>query len=430
MITMTFLAMVARHSALESWYLVIPDIEKYHGVSTTWLAACNSVYLFTYAIGNFISGHLEDRYPLRWLICGGLLLSTLMYAGLILLGHLEIYISWVFVIHWAIQGFAQSAVWPGVVAVIGNWFDKAGRGKIMGVWSSCASVGDIVGAQFGNLIFILNGSWMDVILPFAIFQIVVATIFFFTVMDSPQEQFPPEEHLMDRLDSRGGAEEVVEKKHKKGIPFGKAIMLPGVIAYSLNYACVKFLYYGLSMWLPYFLDKRINKKNLTGVLASLLDAGGVFGGIACGYIGDKMGFRSPIIVLFLFVSLPLLFLFELGTESIYWLYFIVIPSAGFCIAGASNIISSAVAADLAQNPDIDNKDEAMATVTGIVDGTGGFGAAIGVLVMGILSTVSWLSVFLFMIATGVLSIVCIWKIAWRDLQQFRQRRRAITAGGE
>ena len=89
-------------------------------------------------------------------------------------------------------------------------------------------------------------------------------------------------------------------------------------------------------------------------------------------------------------------------------------------------ISSAVAADLAQNPDLDNVDEALGTVTGIVDGTGGLGAAIGVLVMGLLSKVSWLSVFLFMIATGVLSIACLWGIAWRGVHKYRQRRRDIA----
>ena len=212
---------------------------------------------------------------------------------------------------------------------------------------------------------------MQAILPFTIFQIVIAVIFFFAVTDSPEEQFPLDVHLMSHGDSiQINNEGEIVKKRKNGITFAKAIRLPGVIAYSLNHACVKFLYYGLSMWLPYFLDKRIHKKDLIGVLASLLDAGGVVGGIVCGYFGRKMGFKSPIIVLFLFLSLPLLFLFEVGTESIYWMYFIVIPLSGFCIAGASNFISSAVAADLAQNPDLDNVDEALGTVTGIVDGTG------------------------------------------------------------
>jgi sugar phosphate permease len=176
------------------------------------------------------------------------------------------------------------------------------------------------------------------------------------------------------------------------------------------------------MWLPYFLVNRINKPDLTGVLASLLDLGGVIGAVVCGWLGDKFGYKSPIIVVFLACSLPLLFLFQIGTESIFWLYFIVIPATGFFIAGASNIISSAIAADLAQNPDLQNKDEAMATVTGIVDGTGGIGAAIGVLIMGFLSEIDWLYVFLFMVFMGFFSIICIIHIAYREVKEYKKKK--------
>lgn len=392
-------------------------------MSTTWLAACNSAYLFCYAIGNFISGSLEDRYPLRFIIPGALFASSIFYGILIFLGSIDVYIPGLFVAHWALQGLSQSAVWPGVVAVMGNWFDRSSRGKSMGFWSSNASVGNIVGAQFGALIIILHGTWMDVLLPFAILQVVTGLIFFFTIKDTPQQIFAPEEIKMldQNSDSKESVTVVQNKKH--GIPFLAALRLPGVIPYSLNYACVKFLYYGLSMWLPYFLDKRLNKPDLTGVLAGLLDAGGVFGSIVCGWMCDKLGYSSPIVEVFLLASLPLLFLFQAGSESIFWLYFIIIPATGFCIAGSSNIISSAIAANLAQNPDVNNKDEAMATVTGIVDGTGGFGAAIGVLIMGLLSEVSWLYVFLFMILMGILSIICIAHLAYRDFKLILKKRR-------
>lgn len=392
-------------------------------MSTTWLAACNSAYLFCYAIGNFISGSLEDRYPLRYLISGGLFCSSILYSILIFLGYADVYIPGLFVAHWGFQGLFQSAVWPGVVAVMGNWFDKSSRGKSMGFWSSNASVGNMIGAQFGALIIILHGSWMEVIMPFACLQVVIGLIFIFTISDTPQEVFAPEEIKMitQNPDSRDSVTIIANKKH--GIPFLDAVRLPGVIPYSLNYACVKFLYYGLSMWLPYFLENRLNKPNLTGVFASLLDAGGVIGSVICGLLCDKIGYSSPVIVVFLFVSLPLLFLFQAGSESIYWLYFIIIPATGFCIAGSSNIISSAIAANLAQNPEIQNKDEAMATVTGIVDGTGGFGAAIGVLIMGVLSTISWLYVFLFMILMGIFSIICISHIAYREIKEIRRKRK-------
>ena len=127
-------------------------------MSTTWLAACNSVYLFCYAIGNFISGSLEDRYPLRIIIPAALFTSSTFYGVLIFLGSIDVYIPGLFVAHWGLQGLTQSAVWPGVVAVMGNWFDKSSRGKSMGFWSSNASIGNIVGAQFGALILILHGT--------------------------------------------------------------------------------------------------------------------------------------------------------------------------------------------------------------------------------------------------------------------------------
>jgi Major Facilitator Superfamily. len=51
---------------------------------------------------------------------------------LIILGFLDIYIPEIFVIHWIFQGICNSTVWPGVVAVMANWFDKNNRGKSMG----------------------------------------------------------------------------------------------------------------------------------------------------------------------------------------------------------------------------------------------------------------------------------------------------------
>jgi OPA family glycerol-3-phosphate transporter-like MFS transporter 3 len=346
---------------------------------------------------------------LRGIITGALFSSSIFYSVIILLGYLKIYIPAIFVVHWALEGLVQSAVWPGIVAIMSNWFDKNSRGKLFGFWSSCDAVGNILGAHFGNLILIFNGSWMEVILPFGLFQVLIALIFLLGVRDKPEYVFH-----MDH--------DEVHHEAKHGISFWQAVKIPGVIAFSLNYACIKFLYYGLSMWLPYFLDKRINKPDLVGLLVSLLDFGGIFGGIVCGWLGDRLGFKSPVIVGYLVCALPLVFLFQVGTEDTFWIYFIVIPIAGFFIVGAANIVSSAVGPDLVQNPELHNKDDALATVTGIVDGTGGIGAAIGVLIMGLLSTVSWLYVFLFMVFMGFFSILCLLKIAYLELKKYRLKK--------
>lgn len=52
-------------------------------------------------------------------------------------------------------------------------------------------------------------------------------------------------------------------------------------------------------------------------------------------------------------------------------------SSGFLIGGPSNMISSAISADLGRQEALQGSQEALATVTGIVDGTGSIGAAAG-----------------------------------------------------
>jgi len=55
-----------------------------------------------------------------------------------------------YLIIWALNGLVQSSGWPCVVAIIGNWFGKTGRGFIFGLWSSCSSVGNILGSLWAG----------------------------------------------------------------------------------------------------------------------------------------------------------------------------------------------------------------------------------------------------------------------------------------
>jgi sugar phosphate permease len=56
------------------------------------------------------------------------------------------YSNWFYILIWIINGFTQSTGWPAVVAVMGNWFGKNGRGLIFGIWAANQSVGNILGA--------------------------------------------------------------------------------------------------------------------------------------------------------------------------------------------------------------------------------------------------------------------------------------------
>ena len=206
----------------------------------------------------------------------------------------------------------------------------------------------------------------------------------------------------------------------------QALKIPNIINFALSYACLKSLAYALSMWLPFYLDSKIHKEQWVGTLASLLDLGAICGSIACGWLGDKYNTRPPFISLYLLCSLPCIFLLSFANESMFWSFFIIIPLCGFCVGGANLIMSSAVAVDIAQNGKVSNLYETMATVAGIIDGSGGIGAAIGTFLVGSLAYFNWLYVFGFMILMGLTSFLCIFKITLREIYRYRNTKMNVN----
>lgn len=71
---------------------------------------------------------------------------------------------------------------------------------------------------------------------------------------------------------------------------------------------------------------------------------------------------------------------------------------GTFIGGPANMISAAITADLGRQELLAASDQALSTVTGIVDGTGSFGAATGQIFIPIIQKAAdWQFVFYFFI---------------------------------
>merc|ERR1719352_1513148 len=75
---------------------------------------------------------------------------------------------------------------------------------------------------------------------------------------------------------------------------------------------------------------------------------------------------------------------------------------GILVGGPNNIITSAVAADLAEHPSIGGNTRSLGTVTGIINGSGSITAAFGLMVIGPLQGLGgWTAVWYFLIACVV-----------------------------
>jgi sugar phosphate permease len=181
-----------------------------------------------------------------------------------------------------------------------------------------------------------------------------------------------------------------------------------VAIYAAGFGCVKMLHYGFVFWLPYFITNFLGTSGpLEALLASTYDIGGIFGSLAGGYAIDRYLMRAPVVVPMIGLSVPFLLAFRFGSVIGLWFYFLVIPCTGFLIAGAHNLIAAAISADLAQNEDVKSNKEALGTVAGIIDGSGGLGAAIGQTLIGYLSTLGWDYVFIFLMGRLYVGIAAV-----------------------
>lgn len=88
------------------------------------------------------------------------------------------------------------------------------------------------------------------------------------------------------------------------------------------------------------------------------------------------------------------------------------------------MISGVISTDLGKNEIIKNE-EALSTVTGIIDGTGAVGASLGQVVIGVLATFSWDLVFAFMFLVGLTGCSLLVKYSIRDIKLILVQKKTL-----
>ncbi|GAB1290707.1 Sugar phosphate exchanger 3 [Apodemus speciosus] len=401
--------------------------------ATLFLGTLDTVFLFSYAVGLFISGIIGDRLNLRWVLSFGMCSSAfVVFVFGTLTEWLRFYNKWLYCGLWIVNGLLQSTGWPCVVAVMGNWFGKAGRGVVFGLWSACASVGNILGACLASSV--LQYGYEYAFLVTASVQFAGGIVIFFGLLVSPEEIGLPsieaeessEEDSQRPLINGAENEDDYEPNYSvqedravvqvKAISFHQACCLPGVIPYSLAYACLKLVNYSFFFWLPFYLSNNFGWKEAEADKLSIwYDVGGIIadslrdsrwsrdvfalasshcpttssrgskrstlvcrlsGGTLQGFISDVLQKRAPVLALSLFLAVGSLIGYSRSPNN-KSINALLMTITGFFIGGPSNMVSSAISADLGRQELIQGSSEALATVTGIVDGTGSIGAAVG-----------------------------------------------------
>jgi len=283
-------------------------------------------------------------------------------------------------------------------AIMDNWIDKNdadSRGTIFGLWTCHQYVGDIAAALASAGLISAGFDWKWCIVVPAIFNglWVIPNMYYLPNRPTevpglvPSAPAPaPKPGSIQASASAGGGDQPKPQPPKEAIGLIEAFMLPNVMNYAVAFGFFKLVNYAMFFQLPVILSSHfdVTTSNLISILYSV---GMMPGGVVCGYASDLMGSRRAcVIAIFMAILCPLLWLFaEYMQEMPVTLLLALLCLMGCLVGGPNNIITSAVATDLANDPVVKAKGQSAAgTVTGIINGSGSVTAAVGQLAIPVL----------------------------------------------
>ncbi|XP_065902896.1 glucose-6-phosphate exchanger SLC37A2-like [Dysidea avara] len=421
----------------------------------TLLGTLDYAWLFSYAVAMFFSGQLADRSNLRYFLTFGMLGSCI---SMVLFGmgyFLNVHKLYYFISVQVIGGIFQSSGWPAVVAVMANWYGRGRRGFIMGIWNCHTSVGSILGAIIPAIWAHHHWGWSFLVSTFFMAAVAIA-VFLILVIDPVDLALPPPQHhlkserdmdssVTSKDDSEWSTNQQMANKKGDGkaISFWRALLIPGLVEFSIVLFFAKLVSYSFLFWLPFYIKNiRIGGHCLNTFQSSALstmfdvggmigkwyctlypevstmfDVGGMIGGILAGLFSDVLQARAFTAAITLYLCIPSLYLYrELGGESLA-MSIILMLITGACVNGSNPIISAAVSADLGTHKSLKGNQKAKATVTSIINGTGSIGAAVGPLITGVLaSNEDWDSVFYLFMGASLIAALLLSRLVYGEMK--------------
>lgn len=407
----TFGGYFMAHFSRKCYSTVKQQLQDEAGYSSLILSEMDTMFMGTYAIGNIISGKLGDTFSPTTVLSIGLfgsgmclfLLNVSLWFDFV---HFSETLGNFFILGvYFLFGFFQSTGGPVGTAVMGNWFcDKESikrRGLIFGCWTCHQYCGDITAALCTAAV--LNAGyayWWALFIP-AVTNFLWGFLTITLVADPVDAGIITDDVRlrMEQNAAKAAKGEVVDEAGPAPISYAGALRIPMVAQYAFAFGFFKLTNYVLFFWLPYFLGKHFDPVT-ANLIAALYSVGMMPGGIIVGVVSDWFGGRrATVIGVFMSCLIVFLGIFSQNSETLgATALLIMLAIMGILVGGPNNIITSAVAADLASHPSVKGSNKSLGTVTGLINGCGAITASIGLLAVGPLQAAyGWSSVWFFLI---------------------------------
>lgn len=422
---LTFIAYAVLRATRQSFANIKLYMEDDYHCTNSFLGSLDTTFMIVYAAGQYLSGYIGERFDAVAVFSLGLVLtgvSVLLFGSLHSWGVRCDNHNWeilFFYFLWIFNGLAQSLAFPTSVKVMGNWFDKGNTGFVFGLWSANSSIGNVIGTAIVN--YVGDQSWGSItwMFYFPSFVLFIVAVFLFAFVTEA-----PKLEQRGRHTSLQSQKKIEEAEEKSPISYGEAFRITKVIIYSLAYACFKSVNYTMFFWLPLMLKQKssLNFSNGSSNRISMLyNLGGVLGGWICGIVADRLGKLAPPTTILGFFSIIPIFALSLPDMSETQIC-ILIFAAGVLLGGPSNLISSAIIADIGRSKKLSGNKESISMVAGIINGTASAGAALTQGFIGYFSDYfGWTNCLWLLSAFAIIGSSLITPTAIRELRELKKK---------
>lgn len=350
------------------------------GLSAAALAAIDSVYLVTYALGQVPSGIAADHWGPRRLLILGLAGSALSCA---LFGFSSS--AFALAACFGANGFAQATGWPGTTKMMADWTTPANRGRIMGIWSTCYQVGGVAATALAAFMLARAGWRAAFWIPAIWLACMAAVMFASSGARGTGTATAPEARALASAASR------------------RVLSDPVLYGYGGCYFCIKLIRYSLLFWLPYYLNTALGFDAVeSGYVSTGFEIGGVLGSVGLGQLSDRRpDSRVQLAACSLLgLAAALAVYASLRTESAFG-QFAFLSLLGALLFGPDALVSGAAAQDAGGR-------HAAASAVGLVNGLGSAGAMLqGPVTVGMQRAFGWNALLLAFVGLSVVSALCL-----------------------
>jgi OPA family sugar phosphate sensor protein UhpC-like MFS transporter len=347
------------------------SIGKELGLDATELGDIGAVYLITYAIGQFMAGVLGQRLGQRTTLLTGMACSAAVSLAFGLVPS-----SPVFWVGLGINGLAQATGWSGNVGIMARWFGHHERGRVMGTWATCFTVGSITSTWFAGWVL---GQWGWR----AAFLAGVVVLVLSMIVTAAWSRLPERLRLQPIPPGEEGGEPdpagAAAAEERRPGPLGLSREAWGaVLLVGGFYFFAKLVRYAIWSWVPFFLQRNYQ---LTGDAAAYystaFDLAGIPGVWFTGWMSDRFfGSRRamPALIMVIAMTVATGALLGLGGVGV-GVFALLLALVGFSLYGPDALLTGAGAMDIGRG-------RQATLAAGLISGIGSIGPIVQELVIG------------------------------------------------